>query len=107
MDWRWQQGRAGPRHAGPRRGGGNHTGPGGAAAGGAPVVATLNGTRTTAAAQRAAPSRQVAVGVLTQSKGSARYAALLGTWLRLFLDVLVFESHTDVLQTSEIQQTWK
>jgi hypothetical protein len=47
---------------------------------------------------------RVAVGVLTQSKSSARYKALASTWLSLFEHVLIFESHTDV---SRVQQIWK
>ena len=40
--------------------------------------------------------QRVAVGVLTQSKASPKYASLLETWLPLFEQVVIFESHTDV-----------
>ena len=48
--------------------------------------------------------RRVAVGVLTHSKASPKYASLEETWLPLFEQVVVFESHTDV---SRVQQIWK
>ena len=47
---------------------------------------------------------QVAVGVLTKSRTSERYAALQATWLPHFGQVLVFESHTEMARA---QQVWK
>jgi hypothetical protein len=52
----------------------------------------------------ASSQARVALGLLTQSKASPRYLALAATWLPLFDDVMVFESHTDV---ARVQQIWK
>ena len=47
----------------------------------------------------------VALGVLTESRESARFKAMESTWLTQFDSVMVFESHTE--SVSRVQQIWK
>ena len=47
----------------------------------------------------------VALGVLTESRESARFKAMESTWLNQFDYVMVFESHTD--SVARVQQIWK
>lgn len=50
------------------------------------------------------PSTDLAIGVLTRTRMSIRYASISSTWLPLYSQVMIFESHVDV---SRVQKIWK